>query len=134
MSLETEVQWDENERFAFCTCLKKKKKRKEKIDLGIINQRRYSTVLFSMSGKRRGNGPFKMTLAQQARTMSYYNPAIKKENFLTADRKRVLSFTNYKKRVEQVQTLLKEHSFYYHKKIYCARQRRKLSTGLFSSI
>ena len=40
-----------------------------------------------MSGKRRGNGPFKMTLAQQARTMSYYNPAIKKENFLTADRK-----------------------------------------------
>ena len=43
-----------------------------------------------MSGKRRGNGPFKMTLAQQARTMSYYNPAIKKENFLTADRNEIL--------------------------------------------
>ena len=42
-----------------------------------------------MSGKRRGNGPFKMTLAQQARTMSYYNPAIKKENFLTADRNEI---------------------------------------------
>ena len=62
------------------------RKRKEKIDLELLI-RRYSTVLFSMSGKRRGNGPFKMTLAQQARTMSYYNPAIKKENFLTADRK-----------------------------------------------
>ena len=63
-----------------------RKKKKRKIDLELLI-RRYSTVLFSMSGKRRGNGPFKMTLAQQARTMSYYNPAIKKENFLTADRK-----------------------------------------------
>ena len=79
MSLETEVQWDENERFEI-------ERQKRKIDLELLI-RRYSTVLFSMSGKRRGNGPFKMTLAQQARTMSYYNPAIKKENFLTADRK-----------------------------------------------
>ena len=31
MSLETEVQWDENERFAFCTCLKKKKKKRKKL-------------------------------------------------------------------------------------------------------
>lgn len=39
-----------------------------------------------MSGRKKGQGPYKMTLAQQARTMSYYNPAIKTENFLTADR------------------------------------------------
>ena len=52
----------------------------------LLGNKTKNTVLFSMSGKRRGNGPFKMTLAQQARTMSYYNPAIKKENFLTADR------------------------------------------------
>ena len=31
-------------------------------------------------------GPFKMTLAQQARTMSYYNPVPKQQNFFTANR------------------------------------------------
>ena len=39
-----------------------------------------------MPGRKKGQGPYKMTLAQQARTMSYYNPAIKTDNFLTADR------------------------------------------------
>ena len=125
MSLETEVQWDENERFEI-------ERQKRKIDLELLI-RRYSTVLFSMSGKRRGNGPFKMTLAQQARTMSYYNPAIKKENFLTADRKG-FKFYDFEKNLENDQTLLKEHYFYCRKKIYCGKQQRKLSTGHFSSI
>jgi len=31
-------------------------------------------------------GQFKMTLAQEARTMSYYNPTPKQYNFITADR------------------------------------------------
>ena len=36
--------------------------------------------------KPRGGGPYKMTLAQQARTMSYYNPIPKQQNCITADR------------------------------------------------
>ena len=35
---------------------------------------------------RGGKGQFKMTLAQQARTMSYYNPVPKQQNFFTANR------------------------------------------------
>jgi len=35
---------------------------------------------------RGGKAPFKMTLAQQARTMSYYNPVPKQQNFFTANR------------------------------------------------
>lgn len=33
-----------------------------------------------------GRGGFKMTLAQQARTMSYYNPVPKQQSCLTANR------------------------------------------------
>lgn len=46
----------------------------------------------TMSGPGRGRagrghgGPIKMTLAQQARTMSYYNPVPKQQNFFTANR------------------------------------------------
>ena len=97
------------------------------------NRQRKNTVLFSMSGKRRGNGPFKMTLAQQARTMSYYNPAIKKENFLTADRNGTnsgLFFLIFK----QMAIPLKGPYFYCHRRICCAKRPKRLLTGPSSSI
>ena len=108
-----------------------------------------------MSGKRRGNGPFKMTLAQQARTMSYYNPAIKKENFLTADRNEIQPVPHpgrgqsrdrpgpardSRDQPESVQDSKdqneskKGHSLYYHRKIYYEKLQRKLSIGHFLNI
>ena len=96
-----------------------------------------------MSGKRRGNGPFKMTLAQQARTMSYYNPAIKKENFLTADRNEIqpgipgqgpnLDQELYKN-LKNLNESQKGHSLFYHRKIYYEKLLRKLWIGRFLNI
>ena len=46
-----------------------------------------STASGPCRGRGRGpGGPIKMTLAQQARTMSYYNPVPKQQNFFTANR------------------------------------------------
>ena len=96
-----------------------------------------------MSGKRRGNGPFKMTLAQQARTMSYYNPAIKKENFLTADRNEIqqrlpgLQGLNRVQNLDQKRSVnesQKGHSLFYHRKIYYEKLPRKLWIGHFLNI
>ena len=42
----------------------------------------------SRGGDRRPahQGPYKMSLAQQARTMSYYNPIPRQQNCITANR------------------------------------------------
>ena len=53
------------------------------------SENRYSHVRFGglSAGERQlRRGPFKLTLAQQARTMSYYNPIPKQVNFFTENK------------------------------------------------
>lgn len=56
-------------------------------DNNFYNQRKPQRGFTGPGGKGRGKGaPYKMTLAQQARTMSYYNPIPKQQNCVTANR------------------------------------------------